>query len=194
MSATTGTSSKKPSSMPLFFVTGSKNKLEEKRSAIPEVEQLDIDLPEIQQIDAQEIIKAKLIEAAKHQEGELIVEDTSLYFDALNGLPGPLIKWFMKTIGNDGLANIAAKLANTEAQAKTIIGYTNGRGEYHFFEGVIEGKIVPPQGETNFGWDPIFMPNDHSKTFAEISADEKNAISMRKVAATKLKEFLSTTR
>jgi inosine triphosphate pyrophosphatase len=177
--------------MSLSFITGSKNKFEEVKAVITDIEQLDIDLPEIQHVDAHEIIKAKLAEATKRQPGELMVEDTSLYFDCLNGLPGPLIKWFMKTVGNDGLANIAAKLGDTKAQAKTIIGYANSQGEVEFFEGVIEGTIVAPRGETGFGWDPIFLPDGYNKTFAEMAQDEKNTLSMRKIAAAKLKECLT---
>lgn len=174
--------------MSLFFVTGSANKLAEMRTVIPDLEQLDVDLPEIQHVDAHEIIKAKLEEARKHHQGEFIVEDTSLYFDCLRGLPGPLIKWFLKTVGNDGLAEIAIKLGNSKAQAKTIIGYVNAAGEIEFFEGVVEGKIVEPHGETGFGWDPIFQPDGYNKTFAEMGQEEKNTLSMRKIAATKLAE------
>lgn len=176
--------------MNLYFITGNKNKFEEVKAVLPNVEQLDIDLPEIQEIDAKEIIKAKLLEALKHKEGEFIVEDTSLYFDCLNGLPGPLIKWFMKTIGNDGLADIAEKFGNAKAEAKTIIGYAKNSKEIYYFEGVICGKIVSPKGESSFGWDPIFQPNDHLKSFAEMEQEEKNEISMRKIAASKLKDFL----
>jgi len=174
----------------LYFITGNKNKFEEVAAILPEVEQLDIDLPEIQEIDPHEIIKAKLQEAFKHTSGEFIVEDTSLYFDCLNGLPGPLIKWFMKTIGNKGLSDIAEKLANGKAQAKTMIGYAKEKDDIHFFEGVVEGKIVQPQVASGFGWDPIFLPDGHTKTFAEMDKTEKNEISMRRMALDKLREFL----
>ena len=86
--------------MNLYFITGNKNKFEEVKSILPNTEQLDIDLPEIQDIDAKIIIRAKLLAALKHKDGEFIVEDTSLYLDCLGGLPGPLIKWFMKNMGN----------------------------------------------------------------------------------------------
>ena len=174
----------------IYFITGNQNKIREARSIIPDIEGFDIDLPEIQEIDAHAIIKEKLLEGLKHKDAELIVEDTSLYFDALNGLPGPLIKWFLNTNGNDGLFNIAQKLGNNKAQAKTIIGYAKSADEIKYFEGVIEGEIVAPSGETNFGWDPIFKPLGHKITFAEMGADEKNAISMRKIAFEKLKEYL----
>ncbi|QQG50033.1 MAG: non-canonical purine NTP pyrophosphatase [Candidatus Berkelbacteria bacterium] len=177
--------------MALFFITGSANKFAEIKSIIPDVEQMDIDLPEIQNIDAHEIIKAKLEEALKHKKAGFIVEDTSLYLDCLKGLPGPLIKWFLKTVGNDGLAEIATKLGNAKAQAKTIIGYASEGGKIEYFEGVIEGTIVAPRGETGFGWDPIFCPDGRDKTFAEMGQEEKNSFSMRNIAATNLKGYLN---
>mgnify|MGYP001574770121 CR=1 FL=1 len=155
------------------------------------VEQLDIDLPEIQDIDAKNIIRVKLMEAFNHQEGEFIVEDTSLYLECLKSLPGPLIKWFLKTIGSEGLFNLAEKLGDNRAEAKTIIGYAKNREELYFFEGLVTGKIVAPIGKSNFGWDPIFQPDGCDKTFAEMTVEEKNKVSMRKFAVEKLKDFLS---
>lgn len=177
--------------MSIYFITGSKNKLQEIKAIVPEIEQLDIDLPEIQDIDAHEIVKAKLKEALKHRENALIVEDTSLYLNAIKGLPGPLIKWFLKTIGNEGLVEIAEKLGNSKAQAKTLIGYAKNADEVEFFEGVINGQIVQPRGESGFGWDTIFLPDGHKLTFAEMGSEEKNKLSMRKIAASKLEEYLT---
>ena len=175
--------------MTLYFITGNKGKLAEVQSILGNVEALDIDLPEIQSLDAHEIIKAKLEEAQKHNVGEFIVEDTSLYFEGLNGLPGPLIKWFMKTIGNDGLYKMAEAFGNSNAEAKTIIGYSDAQKNTSFYEGNVRGTIVAPRGE-GFGWDPIFQPEGYSKTFGELTAEEKNSFSMRKIAVEKLKEKL----
>ncbi len=174
----------------LYFITGNKNKLAEIQAIIPGVEQLDIDLPEIQEIDAHAIIKAKLLEALNHHPGEFMVEDTSLYLDCLNGLPGPLIKWFIKSIGLEGLYNLTEKLGDNKAQAKTLIGYAKSREELYFFEGIINGTIVKPDGPTTFGWDPIFKPNGHSQTFAMMDQAEKNSLSMRAMAAHQLKDHL----
>lgn len=178
---------------PLFFITSSKGKFEEVQALMPFVEQLDLDLPEIQEIDARSIIKFKLLEALNHKAGsQLIVEDTSLYLDCLNGLPGPLAKWFLKTIGNKGLADIVEKSGNSRAEAKTIIGYARSHEELYFFEGVIQGTIVAPRGEFGFGWDAIFQPNGHSKTFAEMRKEEKNAVSMRRIALNGLQKFMNS--
>jgi non-canonical purine NTP pyrophosphatase (RdgB/HAM1 family) len=172
------------------FITGNKGKLQEAKQILGEVESLDLDLVEIQEIDPQAVISAKLKEAEKHEAGEFIVEDTSLYLDALGGLPGPLIKWFMKTVGNNGLYEIAEKLGNNKAEAKTLVGYSDKQGNMEFFEGSISGKIVSPKGE-GFGWDPVFQPEGYNKTFGEMTQEEKNEISMRKIALEKLREYLN---
>jgi len=105
------------------------------------------------------------------------------------GLPRPLIKWFMKSIGNEGIAKLAQTFG-AAAVARTIVGYTDDKGSVEFFEGAVKGSIVEPRGDTNFGWDPIFMPEGYDRTFAEMTAEEKNAISMRRMAAEKLKSHL----
>src|SRR3989338_2532354 len=95
--------------MPLYFITENKNKFEEVKSVIPDIEHLDMELPEIQEMDPKKIIEAKLKEAMNYKAGEFIVEDTGLYLECLKGLPGPLVKWFLKTIGLGGISQIAKK-------------------------------------------------------------------------------------
>jgi inosine/xanthosine triphosphate pyrophosphatase family protein len=85
--------------MAINFITGSRDKFIELKTVIDSLEQIEMELPEIQELDAHKIIEAKLKEAITRVAGEYIVEDTSLYFDALGSLPGPLIKWFVKAIG-----------------------------------------------------------------------------------------------
>lgn len=177
--------------MVIYFITGNKNKFAEAKAIIPELEQLEIDLPEIQEFDARRIIDAKLREACKHHNGEFIVEDTSLYIDGLNGLPGPLIKWFLQTLKNEGIADVVGRLDTDAARATTWIGYARSPTETRFFEGTLHGRIVPPRGQTRFGWDPVFLPTGSSKTFAEMTPAEKHACSMRAIAFNKLKEFRS---
>ncbi len=175
----------------ISFITGNKGKFAEVQAIIPDVHQLDIDLPEIQEIDPKKVIEAKLKEArTQYAEREFIVEDTSLSLMCLNGLPGPLIKWFTKAMGNEGLVRITERFENNRAEARTMIGYLNAPGEISFFEGVIPGRIVSPRGDAGFGWDPIFLPDGYEKTFAEMTPVEKNAVSMRRIAVEKLAEAL----
>lgn len=174
----------------IIFITGNKAKLAEAQSIIPGIVNKEIDLPEIQETDARKVIEAKLLEARKHHSGEYIIEDTSLYFNCLNGLPGPLIKWFLEKLGDKKLSEIVENLGDDNAEAKTIIGYIDEKGGIEYFEGSIKGKIVQPKGENGFGWDKIFIPDGFNKTFGEMTKEEKNIISMRKIALSKLADYL----
>lgn len=177
--------------MSLKFITGSQGKFNEVSHILENLEQLDIDLPELQEIDSHKIIRAKLLAALEHNPGPLLVEDTSLHLDCLGGLPGPLIKWFLQTLGAAGLVNIAIKMGNTKATARSLIGYARSPEEIYFFEGTISGDLVFPRGDKDFGWGPAFQPEGLDLTFGEMERDLKNKLSMRGQAALRLKEFLS---
>lgn len=176
--------------MKITFVTGNQNKFAEAKEIIPELEMHDLDLVEIQDTDSQKIIEAKLMEAKNQIQGNIIVEDNSLTFSCLGALPGPLIKWFMKEIGNDKLFKLCESFQNFEATAKVVIGFSDENGTTNYFEGSLKGKIVSPIGENGFGWDAIFIPDGYTKTFAQMSSEEKNQISMRKIAFQKLSTYL----
>ncbi|HVW99967.1 MAG TPA: non-canonical purine NTP pyrophosphatase [Candidatus Babeliaceae bacterium] len=173
----------------LYFITENLRKVQEAQAIVPEIHQLSYELIEIQSLDSQAIIKAKLQEARKVTTKPYIVDDTSLYLSCIPGLPGPLIKWFLKALGAHGVYELAARLNNLEAEAKTIIGLSYNNQEY-FFEGSIKGTLVPPRGQHAFGWNPIFKPQGLTTTFAEMTIPEIAAISMRGQALRKLKEFL----
>lgn len=178
--------------MAIKFITSNQNKFNEIRDTLAPiaVEMVPINLDEIQSLDAKEIIAHKLEEAKKQQEGELIVEDTSLYLECLNfGLPGPFIKWYLDVLGAEGIAKMAIQLGATKAYAKTYIGLSKG-GVISFFEGRNDGQIVMPTGDKDFGWGPIFKPNDSNKTYGEMDREEKYALSMRAQAALSLKDYL----
>ncbi|NCT55946.1 non-canonical purine NTP pyrophosphatase [bacterium] len=172
--------------MGLLFITGNSGKFQEIKKLLPSVEQLDIDLSEIQHLDSQTVLKAKLLEAQNHTSDPFIVEDTSFTLTGMGGLPGPLSKWFLKSIGNAGIVKLS-KTFGAEAVAKSIIGFSDENKNISFYEGVLKGEIVEDKGQVSagFGWDPIFKPNGHNKTLGEMSQDEKNLISMRKIAVEK---------
>lgn len=179
--------------MSLYFVTGNAGKFKMVQTLLPDVQQLDIELPEIQSLDAEEVLKRKLEAALQYAPGEYIVEDTSVYFGALNWeLPGPFIKWFFKALDYAGMANLAAKLGNAEARAVARFGYARSATEVHYFDAEMIGTIVSPRGENGFGWDPIFQPTGSTKTLGEMTFEEKNAVSMRITALKKLKDFLES--
>lgn len=178
----------------MYFITGNKNKFQELAAILTGIEQLDIDLPEIQELDSQKIIEAKVASAFTHHNGPFLVEDQSLCFTALGSFPGPLIKWLLQSASLEDIAKIPHALNNTKATASTLLGYAESPHSIHFFDGSVSGSIVSPRGENGFGWDKLFQPDGHTKTFGEMSLEEKNPLSMRGIAALKLKEFLATQR
>ena len=177
----------------LYFITSNKNKFAEIQSVIPDVEMLDIELPEIQSIDPREIIEAKLKEAVHHAKGEFIVEDTSVYLDCLGKLPGPFIKFFLQGLGTQGIYELTNKYGNYKARAVSHLGYARNEEEIFFFEGEVSGTIVPPSKNADFGWNPIFQPDGFDRTLSEMTIEEKMKINHRSRALLKFRQFLDET-
>ncbi|MBQ1989551.1 MAG: RdgB/HAM1 family non-canonical purine NTP pyrophosphatase [Rikenellaceae bacterium] len=127
---------------------------------------------------------------------DCFADDTGLEVDALDGAPGVHSARYA-TDGHDFEANTRLLLHNMEgkedrrARFRTAIILIEG-GEEHLFEGRAEGEITcEPAGCGGFGYDPVFRPEGYEQTFAEMSADEKNAISHRARAVAKLVEYLT---
>lgn len=184
-------------SKPLTFVTGNAKKLEELTAILGngfprQIVSRKIDLPELQG-EIRDICIKKCIEAARIVNGPVIVEDTCLCFNALKGLPGPYIKWFLEKLGPEGLYNLLAAYEDKTAQAVCTFAYHpgNSEGEVVLFEGRTEGEIVAPRGSRDFGWDPCFQPVGYNQTYAEMPKIEKNKISHRYKALNSLQEYFS---
>ena len=190
-------------SKPLItFVTGNKKKLEEVQQILAsgidgdglpfELTNRKIDLPELQG-DPLEIAKEKCRIAAKEVNGPVLTEDTSLCFNALHGMPGPYIKWFLEKCGHDGLNKMLDGFDDRTGYAQTVVAYATGPDDddIQVFEGRTDGKIVLPRGSLDFGWDPIFEPNEgEGKTYAEMSKSFKNSISHRGRSFAKVQAYL----
>ncbi|KAG0166040.1 nucleoside triphosphate pyrophosphohydrolase ham1 [Apophysomyces sp. BC1034] len=179
----------------VVFVTGNKNKLVEVQQILAgtiDVESHKVDLPELQGT-SQDIAKQKCKLAAETLNGPCITEDTCLCFNAMNGLPGPYIKWFMESLGHDGLNKMLAGFDDKSGYALCTFAYCKGPGhEPIVFEGITPGKIVPPRGSAAFGWDAVFQPDGFDQTYAELPKDVKNTISHRYRALEKVKDYLMT--
>lgn len=176
--------------MIIYLVTSNKGKVKEFEEILGfKLRHIDLDLDEIQAVEIAEVIEYKAKQAFKKVKKPIIVDDTGLYFEAWNGLPGALSKVFDKTIGYGKLCKLLEK--NRRAKAQTVIGYFDGKN-YKKFVGEISGSISRlPRGKNGFGWDLIFVPQGCNKTFAQMSSKEKNEISMRKIALEKLRDFLN---
>ena len=178
----------------ILFVTRNENKLKEAREILGSsfmVDSVDLDLFEIQAIDGQKVVESKIKEAYQKIGQPLIVEDNQLYFKAWNGLPGALIHWFLEAVGCEGICKMMQDEKDRRVEAVVVIGYYNGT-ELEFFKGSIAGTIsMEPRGEFKFGWDPIFIPKGYDQTFGEMGIEEKNKISMRRMALELLKTKLT---
>ena len=126
---------------------------------------------------------------------DCFADDTGLEVAALGGAPGVHSARYA-TDGHDFAANNRLLLRNLEGAAdrrarfRTVIALLLDGQEYRF-EGVVEGRIIDREtGGEGFGYDPLFVPDGFDKTFAEMSAEEKNAVSHRGRAVRKLADFL----
>lgn len=122
-------------------------------------------------------------------------DDTGLEVHSLNGEPGVLSARYAgpQRDSNANMDLLLSRLANHEnrnARFKTVITLALN-GTFHQFEGIVEGTIIDQKrGDQGFGYDPIFMPTGHNKTFAEMSMAEKAQLSHRSRAFQKLVTFL----
>jgi non-canonical purine NTP pyrophosphatase (RdgB/HAM1 family) len=178
--------------MEIAIATGNANKVREIQAILGcPVRQVVVDLPEIQGVDVAEVIRHKARAAHALAGGPVLVEDTGLYFNTWNGLPGALIRWFMDSVGNEGLCRMLDAFPDRSAVARTCIGLFDGAQD-HVFTGEIHGSIAhSPRGMTGFGWDAIFIPAGWQKTFGEGAPAEKQAISMRRLAVEELRQYLN---
>lgn len=148
----------------------------------------DLDLVEIQSVDVAEVVEAKARLAFEKLKSPVMVEDTGLSFATLNGLPGALVKWFLKSLGADGMCKMLDGYKSRSAFAETVIATFDGE-ELKIFQGRIDGHIArEPKGNLGFGWDSIFIPEGTDKTFAEMTDAERAAHSPR----TRALEFMLT--
>ena len=129
---------------------------------------------------------------------DCFADDTGLEVEALGGAPGVHSARYA-TDGHAFAANNRLLLKNLEgaenrrARFRTVISLLQG-GEEHLFEGIVEGRIIDREaGHEGFGYDPLFVPDGYTKTFAEMTTEEKNAVSHRARAVRKLAAYLHST-
>jgi non-canonical purine NTP pyrophosphatase (RdgB/HAM1 family) len=180
----------------ITFATGNAGKLRELQSMAPdglEFTSAKLDLEEIQDFDTKVILEHKLRHAFQLVGGPVICEDVAAGLESLNGLPGPFIRFFEDRLGQDALYKLS-KAPNDKVTVLCVAGYFDGQ-ELLFGEGYLHGTITAPRGDQGFGFDPVIIPNDQAngqqRTMAEMTTDEKNAISHRGQAFRALLQQLS---
>ncbi len=159
----------------LIFATRNVHKVEDARKLLPDydIQQVDFDIPEIQSMHIREIISAKLQYAYRQLLKPCFVMDASLSFQALEGFPGPLIRWFYETVGSEKIVRIIESLSDSRCTWETWLGYFDGSQE-HYFSQALPGNVPPmPRGENGYHWDTLFIPEKETRTLAEMTFEEK---------------------
>lgn len=203
----------------LVFATNNNHKLAEVRQIIGEIYDVlslnDIgcheELPETHDtLEGNALEKARYV--SEHYHCDCFADDTGLEVTALGGAPGVFSARYAslpEDISADGanrwgaaddhdseanmrkLLDALQRQTDRTAQFRTVVALIQD-GDEHLFEGIVKGKITTERhGAEGFGYDPIFLPDEHTVTFAEMSAEEKNHISHRGRATAKLVDFLT---
>lgn len=188
--------------MKIIFATNNAHKLSEVQAVLGEG--FELVTPRMCGVEEEIPETAETLEGNASQKSHYLYEktgldcfadDTGLEVEALGGEPGVHSARYA-TDGHDFAANNRLLLKNLEgkenrrARFRTVISLIEG-GEEHLFEGIVEGRIIDHEsGEEGFGYDPLFVPDGFDRTFAEMTAEEKNAVSHRGRAVRKLVAYL----
>ena len=190
--------------MKLVFATNNPNKLKEVQEMLPNtIELLSLsDINCYDEIDETELslegnatLKADYI--TQKYGYDCFADDTGLEVESLNGKPGVYSARFAGEPSNseNNMQKLLTELknkSNRNAQFRTAVSLNINDANF-IFEGVCKGAILEKkQGKKGFGYDPIFKPENHTNSFAEMSSEEKNIISHRGIAIKKLVSFLSS--
>ena len=161
----------------LFFVSSNNHKFTEAQRILSnlglEISLFKTTLEEIQSNSLSEIAKRKALDAYSKVQKPVIIEDDGLFIDSLNGFPGPYSSYVYDTIGNKGIMSLLEKIELRTAKFVAIIAYCNGVDDVQLFESSIPGKISLYIEEGGWGYDPIFIPDGESKTYANVSDKDK---------------------
>jgi XTP/dITP diphosphohydrolase len=190
--------------MRLIFATNNSNKLKEVKALLPQTIELislseiefNEDIPETENtIEGNASLKSRTIHNITQT--NVFSDDSGLLVDALGGAPGVHSARYAgeQKKDEDNIQKLLKELegeTNRKAHFKTVMSLIVN-GEEHLFEGIIYGTIIHEKRGTNgFGYDPVFIPDGYTKTFAEMSKEEKSSISHRGIALKKMIAFLRT--
>ncbi len=184
------------SSRSVRFATGNSGKMEEARIILSPFGIRPVALNgkgvEIQADTVSEVASYSARVASRKYKKALIVEDAGLFVDSLAGFPGPFSSYAFKTIGIDGLLKLLKGVASRRAHFASAVAYCTPTSEPKVFEGVVNGRILDAEvGSGGFGFDPVFLPDRSAKSMAQMTLEEKCAVSHRGQAMRKFGSWFS---
>jgi inosine triphosphate pyrophosphatase len=174
------------------FITGNQGKADYLARYLGHpVEHVKLDLDELQSMDLKVIVEHKVRQAYDIIKTPVIVEDVSLEFTALNGLPGPFIKFFVDHVPFETICSMLEGL-DRSATAKCVFGYFDGKN-LEFFEGSSTGSIsTEPMGDGGYGWDRFYIPKGYNMTRAQLNEEDDRKTYLEIKPFAKLKEYLTS--
>jgi XTP/dITP diphosphohydrolase len=181
----------------IYFITSNKGKLVEAQKKFSEINidvvQKNIGYPEIQADSLEEVAFFGVEHVLKNFQSPFILEDAGLFIDALKGFPGVYSAYVFHTVGCDGVLKLMKDIKGEDRTAvfRSIFAYGKSDCKPYLFIGECKGVIsTVKHGNNGFGYDPIFIPQNSNKTFAEMNISEKNSYSHRGKSLGKLIDFL----
>ena len=175
----------------LFFASSNEHKFEEVQRILSNlgvnIKLFKTTLEEIQSNSLNEIAKRKAIDAFTKIQKPIIIEDDGLFINSLNGFPGPYSSYVYDTIGNKGIIRLLENTEFRDAKFVAIIAYCDGVDNVKLFESSIHGKISSLIEKGGWGYDPIFIPDGQSKTYANVS--NKDELSHRSASLKKFSDW-----
>lgn len=183
----------------LLFATNNLNKVREAEVILSRfgisLKAVDVNKVEIQSNSLKDIAIYAAKSVYRTIRRPVIVEDSGLFIDALNGFPGPYSSYVYRTIGLRGILKLLDGVIDRRAKFISIVALALGEDSVYVFEGAVEGYISTEiRGHYGFGFDPVFIPFGCSRTFGEMSIDEKSMYSHRGRAFKELAMWITSSR
>ena len=184
--------------MDLCFVSSNLNKFREIEPILRQygiVSQLiEMSIQEIQSESVQRIAEAKSNYAFQHLLRPVLIEDDGFYISSLNGFPGQYSSFVYKTLGNQGIMKLMLNKVNRRASFLSVIAYNDGH-TLKMFSGKTQGMLSKVVDNGGWGFDPIFLPKNTNKTYAELSRlSRKSFYSHRRKSIEKFSKWYITKR
>ncbi len=180
----------------VYFITGNNEKFSEAKKKFSdlniEIVQKDLGYPEIQADSLEDVALFGAEHIQKRFNQSFFLEDAGLFINGLNGFPGVYSAYIFYKIGCAGILKLMNDLEDNNRKAcfRSVVAFGEPDKKFLLFIGESHGKISKkPLGKNGFGYDPIFIPNDEMKTFAQMETEEKNQFSHRGKSLEKLIDF-----
>jgi len=180
----------------IYFITGNKGKVLEAKTKFSdlniEIIQKDLGYPEVQADSLEDVARFGAEHVQEKFDHPFILEDAGLFIDALDGFPGVYSAYVFYRIGCPGILKLLKDVEDKKRKAtfRSVYAYGESDRKPMFFMGECQGVISKETlGKHGFGFDPIFIPDGETRTFAQMETKEKNRLSHRGKSLEKLMNF-----